>query len=136
MRERQAACSCRKLQVTVRGEPVRVSICHCHECQRRTGSVFAVQARFPRHLTTITGPSREFVRVSDEGETRRFHFCPDCGSTVYYETGDAPDLIAVPVGMFGVSDFPRPEVSVWEAHRHSWVTLPPEIEVATDGPNQ
>ena len=45
---RHAACSCGQLRLTVEGEPVRVSICHCLACQRRTGSVFGVQARFRR----------------------------------------------------------------------------------------
>jgi hypothetical protein len=27
---------------------VRVSICHCFACQKRTGSAFGYQARFPR----------------------------------------------------------------------------------------
>lgn len=47
MTERIASCSCGQLTARVTGEPVRVSICHCLACQRRTGSVFGVQARFP-----------------------------------------------------------------------------------------
>jgi hypothetical protein len=41
-----ACCSCGQLQVTTTGEPVRISVCHCLACQRRTGSAFGVQARF------------------------------------------------------------------------------------------
>jgi hypothetical protein len=48
MPDREAACSCGQLQVTVRGDPVRVAMCHCLECQRRTGSTFGVQAFYPR----------------------------------------------------------------------------------------
>ncbi|MCZ6616567.1 MAG: aldehyde-activating protein, partial [Gammaproteobacteria bacterium] len=46
MTTRRAACSCGNLRLTARGDPIRVSVCHCHACQRRTGSVFGVQARF------------------------------------------------------------------------------------------
>ena len=77
---RLAACSCEQLRLTVEGEPVRVSICHCLACQRRTGSVFGVQARFDAEQVTTEGASRQYIRVSDEGEQRAtFHFCPDCG---------------------------------------------------------
>ena len=48
MSDRKAACSCGQLQVTVRGDPTRVAMCHCLECQRRTGSTFGVQAFYPR----------------------------------------------------------------------------------------
>jgi hypothetical protein len=44
---RTATCSCGQLRVIAQGEPVRVSICHCRACQRRTGSAFGIQARWP-----------------------------------------------------------------------------------------
>ena len=85
MSQRLASCSCGQLTAQVVGEPVRVSICHCLACQRRTGSVFGQQARFRRENVSLSGTSSEYVRVGDEGSRVRFHFCPNCGSTVYYE---------------------------------------------------
>ena len=77
MSVREAACSCGQLRVAVDGEPVRVSVCHCLACQRRTGSAFAVQARFARERVRITGRSHDFVRVSDDEDAQwRFSFCP------------------------------------------------------------
>ncbi|HEY2260746.1 MAG TPA: GFA family protein [Solirubrobacteraceae bacterium] len=127
MTEREATCSCGQLQLVAEGEPVRVSVCHCRACQRRTGSAFGLQARFPRDRVRITGRRTEFARSSDEGEARTFSFCPECGATVYYVLGSAPDAIAVPVGAFADSDFPPPQFSVWESRKHGWVTLPAEI---------
>src|SRR5919197_5224340 len=90
---RHAACSCEQLRLTVEGEPVRVSICHCLACQRRTGSVFGVQARFDAEQVTTEGASRQYIRVSDEGEKRAsFHFCPGCGATVFYTTEATPRM--------------------------------------------
>jgi hypothetical protein len=37
---RHAPCSCGRLRVEVDGEPARISVCHCLECQRRTGTAF------------------------------------------------------------------------------------------------
>jgi hypothetical protein len=50
MTTRRAACSCGQLHLTIEGEPVRISMCHCFECQRRTGAVLSNQARFAREL--------------------------------------------------------------------------------------
>ncbi len=120
---REAACSCGQLRVQVDGDPVRVSMCHCLACQRRTGSAFGIQARWPVASAQITGESRGYVRMPDEGdEERHFHFCPDCGATVYYFTD--PAFVAIPVGVLADPDFPAPTVSVWESRRHSWVTVP------------
>lgn len=76
---RIVSCSCGQLQAQVSGEPVRVSVCHCLACQRRTGSVFGAQARFPREAVTVVGTSAEYVRVGDEGTKATFRFCPKCG---------------------------------------------------------
>ena len=48
MTTRRAVCSCGQLQLTIDGEPSRIAMCHCLECQRRTGAVISNQARSPR----------------------------------------------------------------------------------------
>jgi len=120
---RHASCSCEQLRVTTEGEPVRVSVCHCLACQRRTGSAFGVQARFPVERVRIEGRFSEYVRVADHGEERTFSFCPECGSTVFYKGASQPELVAVPVGAFADPSFPPPWVSVWESRRQPWVEL-------------
>ncbi|MBI5720365.1 MAG: GFA family protein [Burkholderiales bacterium] len=129
MKSRTASCSCGQLSVLTLGEPGRVSICHCLACQRRTGSVFGAQARFPRDRVTISGESTTWVRVGDEGSRVAFHFCPVCGATVYYAVeGYDEASIAIPVGAFADPDFPAPLFSVYEERMHRWVPLPPGME--------
>ena len=123
-----AACSCGQLSAVAQGDPGRISICHCLACQRRTGSVFATQARFPADAVTVSGHSTAYVRVGDEGGRARFHFCPVCGDTVYYALDALPDVVAVPVGAFADPMFPPPSVSVYEARMHAWVVLPAGID--------
>jgi hypothetical protein len=129
MATRDAACSCGQLRLEADGDPIRISVCHCLACQRRTGSAFGAQARFPAERVRVTGHHTEYVRLADDdGEERRFHFCPACGGTVFYTTGNAPDLIAVPLGAFADPAFPPPTVSVYESRRHPWVALSDAIE--------
>jgi hypothetical protein len=123
-----ASCSCGKLTLSAQGDPVRISICHCLACQKRTGSVFGAQARFPADAVTIRGESTEYVRVGDEGGVARFHFCPTCGATVFYQLDAMPDIVAVPVGVFADPNFPPPRISVYEERMHRWVGLPQDIE--------
>ena len=40
MTAREASCSCGRIRLRCKGEPVRISVCHCLECQKRTGSAF------------------------------------------------------------------------------------------------
>jgi len=125
---RLASCSCGQLTARVTGEPVRVSICHCLACQRRTGSPFAQQARFPRGQVAVHGASTVFVRTGDSGASARFHFCPHCGVTVFYEADGLEDYLSIPVGVFADPGFPAPTVSVYEERMHGWVIPPPGAE--------
>jgi hypothetical protein len=125
---RTASCRCGQLRATVTGEPVRVSVCHCLNCKKRSGSAFAVQARWPSAQVQIEGQSKTFAIVADSGNRATFHFCPECGSDVYYEIDgkfddNFNDLIAIPVGLFDDPFFATPSYSVWEQRKHDWVEI-------------
>lgn len=128
MMQHHAQCQCGQLRLTARGEPLRVSVCHCLDCQRRSGSVFATQARFAAEQVEIAGESREWSRRGDDGGGAVFSFCPTCGSTVYYRAIDDPGVVAVAVGAFADPLFPAPTRSVYEQRQHAWVTLPADFE--------
>ena len=123
---RRAACSCGQLNLTIEGEPSRVSMCHCFECQRRTGAVLSNQARFRRDQVAIAGRATEWTRSSASGNALTFRFCPVCGSTVYWTGESFPGLVAVAIGTFADPAFPAPALSVWEECRHAWVPSPPD----------
>jgi hypothetical protein len=108
----------------VTGEPVRVSVCHCLDCQKRSGSAFAVQARWPSERVCVEGESKAWSHQADSGNRITFHFCPDCGSDVHYEIeGKFDGLIAIPAGAFADPRFPHPGFSVWEERKHDWVAI-------------
>jgi hypothetical protein len=83
---------------------------------------------FQRDQVSVSGVSLEYVRVGDEGPGAKFHFCPTCGSTVYYEPLWQQQWLAVPVGAFADPSFPAPTISVYEGRMHSWVGLPDGIK--------
>lgn len=128
MKVRQASCCCGQLQVHTTGEPVRISMCHCRECQKRTGSIFGVQARFHEDQVRIQGESKVFVRIADSGHRVCMSFCHHCGSTVFYTLDVLPGSIGVAVGAFADPGFPEPEFSVYEARRHAWAGIPREAK--------
>jgi hypothetical protein len=126
--ERSASCRCGQLRATASGDPVRVSVCHCLSCQKRSGSAFAVQARWPVGQVAIEGRSKSFEKVADSGNRATYHFCPECGSDVHYVIdgkfdGKFNGLVAIPVGAFDDPYFVSPKFSVWEKRKHDWVEI-------------
>ncbi|HKH29655.1 MAG TPA: GFA family protein [Gaiellaceae bacterium] len=129
MESREAACHCGQLRLQVQGDPLAVSICNCLACQRRTGSAFGMQAGFKAEQVEVSGRFNDYSRISDEADRKEavFHFCPDCGSQVFYTEPDDPDLIVVSIGSFADPTFPPPTVSGYDSRRHPWVGLPATV---------
>jgi len=123
---RIAHCCCGSLRAEATGEPALVAACHCMECQRRTGSPFGVY--FPKEQVRTEGPNKVYDRGSDSGRKVEFHFCPDCGSTVFWYADFSLDLIGIAFGAFADPSMPWPTLSAWEATGHSWVTFDHELD--------
>ena len=127
MTTRRATCSCGQLALTAEGDPVRISMCHCLECQRRTGAVLSNQARWPRERISVSGNAMAWRRPAESGNRLTFHFCPVCGSTVYWDNDGFPDVVTVAIGAFADPGFHSPAIAVWEECRHGWVAFPPDV---------
>ena len=74
---RRAACSCGQLHLTIEGEPSRISMCHCLECQRRTGAAISNQARFRREQVTFAGKSTAWMRTAEKWQRADLSFLSD-----------------------------------------------------------
>lgn len=133
--ERVAQCHCGSLRVITSGEPVSHYLCHCKACQRRTGAVVHSGASFLTAQVRTEGPSKVYARVADTGFAVNFHFCPNCGTSVYWVSDKRPDHRGVAVGCFADPTFPIPTLSVWEESKHPWLGLPAGMDHRDLGTN-
>lgn len=124
----RASCQCGNLtgEIADGADPMTV-LCHCFDCQRRSGSPFGEIAYYPAGCVSLDGEAREYTRRTDEGNDFTSGFCPTCGSTVYAKASKYPDLIGITVGTFADPNFPLPARSVYEQSRHPWIAMPPEV---------
>lgn len=115
---REAVCHCGQLKVETTGEPLRVVICHCEACQRRTGSAFNLGIVFEESDLTLSGDFSVYRRQGELGLDIEFHFCPNCGSNVHW-IYDGAHVVAG--GCFADPDFATPTISIYGRYRHSWL---------------
>ncbi len=142
MLSRTAECVCTALKVTVPGEPAVVVLCNCKQCQKRTGSIFGVSAYFPEQTVSVSGKSKVFTRVSDRGNTVDCHFCPECGTTLFWDISvvpDEPDPLetnrrGVAIGCFADPTFRSPQLVVWAIYQHHWARFPESVPTYNRGP--
>jgi len=124
----EARCSCGGVRLLLAGPSRLVVACHCIDCQRRTGAPFGVGACYSAEVVTIFGAAKRFTRTGASGGLVHSYFCPDCGSTVYWQAEAAPALIGVAVGALADPHYPAPVRSVFEQSKHDWVQIDGAVE--------
>lgn len=129
----KAQCQCGRLSVTAPGPSRGVIVCHCSDCQRRSGSPFGALAYYPSEKLEIAGQATRYERPTATGGVSETFFCATCGSTMYVRVGKQPTMLGVPVGAFCDPDYPPPMMSVWEKRKYAWVTIPEPAEHHSEG---
>ena len=131
----EGGCLCGSVRYRAKGKPARVSVCHCTDCQRRTGSAFAVVAHFEDDKLEITGgPLSTYEYRSDESHRWiRLEFCPHCGTTVTLTAEKSPGRRIVSGGTFDDPGWLRIERHVWTRSGVPWMVYPPDVEIFEKG---
>ncbi len=90
-----------------------------------------MEAGFRTDQVRIEGRYSDYSSTSDEADRKEHvdHFCPDCGSHVFYTEPREPDFIGVSVGSFADPTFPPPTESGYDSRRHTWIGLPESMRL-------
>jgi len=92
----QGSCLCGAVRFTVTGSLAAPDACHCTQCRKQSGHVFA-SADVPRSALKIDGEVA--LRWFQSSEKVRRGFCGTCGSTLFWDPVFR-DWIGVAVGAF------------------------------------
>ncbi len=122
--DRTAECHCGQLKVIASGDPEHVYVCHCKACQRRTGTAFHLGTFWQKDQVRVEGEYKTYERDTAVGTKIRFHFCPTCGSNIFWDADRRPTNYGIAAGNFADPNFPPPTFAVWEEEMHPWVDLP------------
>lgn len=123
-----AQCHCGDVKLTCSGEPFPIVMCNCLLCQRRTGSPVHIGVWFPVEDVVFEGETTEFSRTTgDQGSEAIFHFCPTCGTSVWWpgnEAGPLAGKVGIAGGCFADPNLPAPSLSIYEKRQHAWINAP------------
>jgi len=119
----EARCACGAIGIATDASAIFIILCHCLECQRRTGAPFGAGVYYPGPDIRISGDPGEYARGTESGGTMRNRFCARCGSTVWWTIDAHPELVGVALGTFATPVPNVPVHSLWERSRCSWVAF-------------
>ena len=131
---RTATCACGQASITVNALPTMHGICHCTNCKRRTGSAFGISAYFDRAtVVSRTGETTVYAfHHAPQNHDQERHFCPKCGTTLFWYVSALPEAIGIAGGCFADDNLPNPTYSVTDKKRETWLTLPSNWKVYPD----
>ena len=102
-----------------------VHCCHCHDCQRQTGSAFVLNALIEADLVAVLrGEVERSVMPTDSGRPHGVDRCAMCGTALWSEYGGLARLRFVRVGTLDDPSALRPDVHIYTRSKLPWVTLP------------
>jgi hypothetical protein len=130
-------CVCGAVRYRVTAEPIAFYVCHCTDCQRRTGSAFGLMMIVRTEtLELISGSPTSFKADLPGGRRDRGGFCPACAVKLWYEHDAYPQIRGLLAGT--LDDAPRyaPHGDVWTRSARSWVSFTggPRFEQQPDDP--
>ena len=131
----EGGCLCGAVRYRVQGEPLRVSVCSCNACQRRTGSLAGFGAYFnAAQVRMLRGALNSYEHRSDEsGRWLRFEFCPTCGTPVTWTAEVFPGMRAIGVGTLDDPQRIKPQRFSWLRSAHPWLKPPEGVEAVQQG---
>ena len=118
-------CQCGAIRYEVTAPPIAVYTCHCTECQRQSGSAFAMAAVIAgEHFRISRGTPKMFLRKTSPTKAMECWFCPDCGTRLYHVPGGAsyPNRNIKP-GTLDDASWLTPQTHFWTRSAQRWVVL-------------
>ena len=128
----KGSCLCQSIQFELNGELTSPRYCHCENCVKFAGTSPAAWAMAKRAELTLKNPDSEVTKYNSGRGLRCF--CPVCGSGVWFESIDFPEIIALPLGVIDDGDVPLPEQHLWVGSKPEWCLINDELPQREQGP--
>jgi hypothetical protein len=113
-------CLCGAVAFQLSEPPLMIRSCWCRDCQYLSSGNASISAIFRSKSLQVTGTLGEFNSVSDAGNHMRRRFCAKCGTSLFSESLETPDYIAIRVGALDNREVGQPTCVIWTASAPSW----------------
>ena len=119
-------CICGHVRYQLIDRPMFVHCCHCHWCQRETGSGFAINALIESdRLQLLQGTTHVVACPSESGAGQMIVRCPQCMVALWSHYGAAREKVSfLRVGTLDEPNRCSPDIHIYVTSKQSWFVLP------------
>ena len=123
--KRTGGCQCGAVRYECAGEPFGLFACHCTECRKQSASAFGMSAPIAREGFLVSkGEPKFWARRGDSGLIIRCAFCGDCGSRLWDEPADAPQIVVLKGGSLDDPVDFAAAIHIWTSRKLPGVVIP------------
>ena len=123
----EGGCRCGAVRYTLALDALPPTYaCHCHQCQRWTGSAFSQQAMVPEAAITVSGPVVLYERTTED-RTSSQRVCGTCHARIYNTNTRRPGLAVVRAGTLDDSEALECRAHIFTVSRQRWLELPADV---------
>jgi hypothetical protein len=125
----EGGCACGQVRYRLNDKPMFVNCCHCHDCQRQTGTAFVINALIEADRVEVTGETRFTRMPTDSGSPHDVYRCTSCQTALWSHYGGRNAVSFVRVGTLDDPTAVRPDAHIFTRSKLPWVDLSGETEV-------
>ena len=128
-----ASCLCKGVEFSINRPLHSTRFCHCENCRKFAGVSPAAWAMGEaKGLKVAKG--EQLVGRFNSGRGIR-SFCQNCGSAVWFESIDFPEIVGIPLGVIDTGAPPPPEMRLWVSSKPDWCTILDTLPQYEQGPD-
>ncbi|MGH7006394.1 MAG: GFA family protein [Alphaproteobacteria bacterium] len=121
----RGSCHCEAIKFEADIDPGKVSVCHCTDCQKLTGTAFRMTVpAMASSVAFLSGTPKIYVKTAASGRQRHHGFCGQCGTPLFsVAAGPDPATYGIRVGTLSQRGKLKPSKQIWLRSALPW--LPP-----------
>jgi hypothetical protein len=118
-------CPCGAIRYEITAHPLLLYACHCTNCQRQSGSAFAMNMPVATSAFRIVrGELKGWRRLSPSGVETISWFCADCAGRVHGSRTSRAESVNVRAGSLDDTSWLRPAAHMFVRSAQPWLQLP------------
>lgn len=119
----EGGCSCGAVRYRLMAKPMRVHCCHCHTCQRQTGSAFVINAIIEAKNIRLLKGRPVAVPVPRVHGPHDVYRCGKCQVAVWSDYGRRKGVRFVRAATLDDPHALRPDIHIFTRAKVPWVKL-------------
>jgi hypothetical protein len=118
----EGSCLCGRVRYRITGPFGPLSNCHCTDCRKSHGAVFATYADVPSQYFELLQGKENLMTYRAESGTKR-SFCRTCGSNITCFVDHDPQVTEVAVATLDTPLLKRPEYHIFVRSKVPWFDI-------------